>query len=117
MSASNSILFRINQKVTVIQKSYIRKIQRFNVGSNIETLHRMMDDQAEALEFLIRDNFSWEDVPLKDLPLKNGVLVGCINRRGSVILPRGGDVIRKGDTVVIITVLKGLNDISDIFEK
>lgn len=95
---------------------YVRAMQN-SFGSNIETLHRMMDDQAEALEFLIRDNFSWEDVPLKDLPLKNGVLVGCINRRGSVILPRGGDVIRKGDTVVIITVLKGLNDISDIFEK
>ena len=85
-------------------------------GSNIETLHRMMDDQAEALEFKIRDNFTRTDIPLSQLPLKDGVLVGGINRNGKIILPRGSDVIRKGDTVVIITTLKGVNDISDVFE-
>ena len=86
-------------------------------GSNVETLHRMLDDQAEALEFLIRDNFAHAEIPLKDLALKQGVLVACINRKGKIILPRGNDVIRPGDTVVIITSLKGLNDISDIFQK
>jgi trk system potassium uptake protein TrkA len=83
----------------------------------VETLHRMLDDQAEALEFLIRDNFAHAEIPLKDLSLKKGVLVACINRKGKIILPRGNDVIRPGDTVVIITSLKGLNDISDIFQK
>ena len=56
------------------------------------------------------------DIPLSELPLKKGVLVGGINRNGRIILPRGSDVIRQGDTVVIITTLKGLNDISDVFE-
>ena len=79
-------------------------------------LDRMMDDQAEALEFKIRDNFTNTDIPLSQLPLKKGVLVGGINRNGKIILPRGSDVIRKGDTVVIITTLKGLNDISDVLE-
>ena len=94
---------------------YVRAMQN-SFGSNIETLHRMMDDQAEALEFKIRDNFTNTDIPLSQLPLKKGVLVGGINRNGRIILPRGSDVIRRGDTVVIITTLKGLNDISDVFE-
>ncbi len=94
---------------------YVRAMQN-SFGSNIETLHRMMDDQAESLEFKIRDNFTKTDIPLSQLPLKEGVLVGSINRNGRIILPRGSDVIRKGDTVVIITTLKGLNDISDVFE-
>lgn len=94
---------------------YVRAMQN-SFGSNIETLHRMMDDQAEALEFTIRDNFTKADVPLSKLPLKPGVLVGAIYRNGRFILPRGADVIRRGDTVLIITTIKGLNDISDVFE-
>ena len=95
---------------------YVRAMQN-SFGSNIETLHRIMDDQAEALEFQIRDNFTKTDIPLKDLPLKEGVLVGGINRSGRIILPRGSDVIRKGDSVVIITTRKNVNDISDVFER
>ncbi len=93
---------------------YVRAMQN-SFGSNIETLHRMMDDQAEALEFKIRENFTKLDIPLSQLPLKPGVLVGAIYRNGRVILPRGADSIRRGDTVLIITTLKGLNDISDVF--
>jgi len=93
---------------------YVRAYKN-SFGSNVETLHRLMDDQAEALEFTIRDNFARENIPLKDLPIKEGVLIACINRKGTVILPRGGDVIRKGDTVLVITSLSRLDDISDIF--
>ena len=107
ISPKNITAERILQYVRAMQNSF---------GSNIETLHRMMDDQAEALEFKIRDNFTRTDIPLSELPLKKGVLVGGINRNGRIILPRGSDVIRQGDTVVIITTLKGLNDISDVFE-
>ena len=107
ISPKNITAERILQYVRAMQNSF---------GSNIETLHRMMDDQAEALEFKIRDNFTRTDIPLSELPLKKGVLVGGINRNGRIILPRGSDVIRRGDTVVIITTLKGLNDISDVFE-
>jgi trk system potassium uptake protein TrkA len=93
---------------------YVRAMQN-SFGSNIETLHRIMDDQAEALEFKIRENFTRTDIPLSKLPLKEGVLVGAIYRDGRFILPRGGDVIRHGDTVLIITTIKGVNDISDVF--
>lgn len=96
--------------------TYVRAMQN-SLGSNIETLHRMMDDQAEALEFLIRDSFTHQNIPLKDLKFKPGVLVGCITRGRQIILPRGDDVIRSGDTAVIITTRKGLSDIDDIFEK
>jgi len=94
---------------------YVRAMKN-SLGSNVETLHRMMDDEAEALEFLIRDGFSMTGIPLRDLPLRKGVLLACINRGGNVILPRGGDVLEVGDSVVVITAMKGLSDILDIFE-
>ena len=64
---------------------------------------------------MIRDNFSKADIPLSGLSLKPGVLVAAIYRNGRFIVPRGADVIKRGDTVLIITTLKGVNDISDVF--
>ena len=94
---------------------YVRSVKN-SIGSNVETLHRISDNQAEALEFVIRDNFRMTEVSLQDLPLKPGILIASINRGGQIILPRGKDESREGDTVIVITTRKGLNDINDILQ-
>ena len=48
---------------------------------------------------------------------KKGILVVCIGRNGKVIIPRGSDKILTGDSVIITTQEKGLNDIEDILAK
>ena len=41
----------------------------------------------------------------------------ALNRKGKIIIPRGFDMMKKGDTVIVITQLAGLNDIDDILAK
>ena len=94
---------------------YVRA-RKNSMGSNVETLHRIVDRKAEALELIIRDSFKRQNTPLQELPLKPGILVACITRNGKIILPRGRDVLKTGDSVVVVTTRKGLNDIDDIFE-
>ena len=86
-----------------------------SMGSNVETLHWIVDDKAEALEFHIQGSFDNKNIPLHDLRLRDDVLIACINREGKIILPRGRDELKEGDTVVVVTTTAGLNDISDIF--
>ena len=88
-----------------------------SMGSNVETLHRIVDNRAEALEFFITEKFSKKNIPLQQLSLKPNILIACIYRKGKVILPRGGDVMAPGDGVIIVTTDKGLNGIMDIFEE
>lgn len=95
---------------------YVRSMKN-SLGSNVETLHRIINNKAEALEFVIREKSRVTDVPLQELRIRKGILVASINRKGKIIIPRGLDSIRKGDTVVIITQLTGLNDIDDILAK
>ncbi len=83
-------------------------------GNNIETLHYILDGKAEALEFNINENFSICNIPIEKLKLKNNTLIACINRNGTIIHPRGYDVIKPKDTVVIVTIHKGFQDIGDI---
>ncbi len=95
---------------------YIRAMQN-SIGSNVETLCHILDGKAEALEFSIRENSPVVGIPLKDMQLKSNLLLGCIHRKGKVLIPRGNDTINVGDTVVVVTTQKGLDDIQDILKK
>lgn len=95
---------------------YVRAMQN-TIGSNVETLYHILDNQAEALEFNIRDASPVVGIPLADLKLKDNLLVCCLTRHGAVSIPRGQDTIQIGDNVIIVTTHKGLRDICDILEK
>ena len=85
-------------------------------GNSIETMHFILDGKAEALEFRISDNSPISDVPIGELNLKENILIACINRGGKIIMPRGNDIIRTGDSVIIVTLRSGVGDISDILK-
>ncbi len=95
---------------------YVRSKQN-SVGSNVETLHKIIDNKAEALEFVIRENSKVTDIPLQDLKIRSGILVATINRNRKIIIPRGTDKLMKGDTVIIITEHTCINNIEDILVK
>ncbi|MDD3218947.1 MAG: Trk system potassium transporter TrkA [Lachnospiraceae bacterium] len=95
---------------------YVRAMQN-SIGSNVETLYRIIDNKVEALEFVIRENNGIVGIPLEKLNLKNNLLIACINRRGSIIAPNGQTEIKVGDTVIIVTTQKGLQDIKDILKE
>ena len=87
-----------------------------SMGSNVETLYRLMDDGAEALEFNVKDDPRLVNIPLKELQLKKQVLVAGIHRGRVALIPTGDDVILPGDKVVVITAAGRLNDLSDILK-
>ena len=95
---------------------YVRAMEN-SLSSNVETLYHILDNQAEALEFSVKEASSVTDIPLSQLNLKENLLIACINRNGSIQLPRGQDTIQVGDTVIIVTSVKGLRDLKDILKK
>lgn len=87
-----------------------------SMGSSVETLYRLMDDGAEALEFKVMDDPRLVRIPLKELQTKKQVLIAGIIRGRENIIPAGDDVILPGDRVVVITAGRRLNDLSDILK-
>ncbi|MBO7148336.1 MAG: Trk system potassium transporter TrkA [Clostridia bacterium] len=94
---------------------FIRAMKN-TIGNNVETMHMILDDKAEALEFRIKENSPVSGVSIDRLKLKKNILIACITRGGKIIIPRGRDIIEKGDTVIVVTTHKGFEDISDILE-
>lgn len=94
---------------------YVRAMQN-SIGSNVETLYRLIDGKVEALEFRVRERSELVGVPLKELQLKENVLIACISRRGIIITPGGQDTIEVGDTVAVVTTNQGFHDLRDILK-
>jgi len=85
-----------------------------SIGSNIETMHFILDGKAEAVEFKVKANSSVVSKTLSTLDIKENTLVACILRNSKVIIPRGQDTLEAGDSVVIVTSNTGYEDITDI---
>ena len=96
---------------------YIRAISNSGEDS-IKALHRIVDGKAEALEFTVTEQTPNTEIPLSKLRFKSNVLVACITRSNQVIIPNGADVLRPGDTVIIVTTAeRTVGDLKDIFER
>ena len=95
---------------------YVRWMQNSAHSSGVETLRMVADGQAEALEFIVRAESQFLDVPLKALKLKDSVLVASIIRRGKCRVPSGNDAIELGDRVVVVTTNHGMHELKDILK-
>ena len=95
--------------------AYVRA-KKASQNRNIETLYHMFDSRVEAIEFYVGEKSAVTDQTLMELNLKDNLLIACINRNGSIIIPSGQDSIKVGDTVIIVTTHTGFSDISDILK-
>ncbi|MBO5648647.1 MAG: Trk system potassium transporter TrkA [Clostridia bacterium] len=93
--------------------SYVRALENSH-GSHIETLYRLADDRAEALEFIASPDAPCIGTPLRELRIKQGILIGGIVRGRTPIIPAGSDCIQPGDRVIVIAARHRLQDLSDI---
>lgn len=86
-------------------------------GSEIESLHKILSDRVEALEFRVKQEIpGLTGIPLKQVASKEGILIACIVHRDKIIIPTGNDVISNGDTVIVVTTGGHLQDLGDILQ-
>ena len=101
--------------VSNIITSYARALQN-TLGSNVETMYKLMDGSVEALEFNVQADFKGQHIPLKDMQLKNNVLIAGIIRKRKAFVPTGDDEIVVGDKIIVIAKAteQKMNDLADI---
>ncbi len=101
------------KSVSDVLSSYARALHN-SIGSNVETLYKMFNGKAEVLEFNVSNDFKYSDIPLREIKLKENILVAGIVRGRKPIIPSGDDVILAGDKVIVMTAGHVLLDLSDI---
>ena len=94
---------------------YTRGMEK-SLDSEFKTLHRLVNEEVEALEFVISKETKYTSIPLKDLRIKKGFLLASIIRANKVIITSGNDTLEPLDSVVIVTTHKSVKDVSEIWE-
>lgn len=94
--------------------SYVRARKNSQGSANVETMYQLVDGKVEALEFIIKAETRYTNIPLKNLTLKSNNLIACIARRRKIIIPNGDDCMQVGDNVIVITMEKQIQDIQEI---
>lgn len=93
---------------------YVRGIQN-SEGSVVESLYKIVDGKAEIITFIINEQSKIINIPLKDLKIKKGILVACIQRGIRIIVPHGNEMLQAGDKILVVTkndaIITSLDDI------
>lgn len=102
------------QKATSnVVSRYARALQN-SIGSNVETLYKVMDGKAEVLEFKVNPDFEYSEIPLRDMKIRKNILIAGIVRNRRPIIPSGDDVIMPDDNVIVLAAGHTLGNLSDI---
>lgn len=92
---------------------YVRAMENSS-ESSCEAIYKFDDDTFEMLEFNIKNDFKGANIKIKDLNLKEDILLVAILRGRNVIFPNGNEEIKPEDTIVIIDGLNQVKEINDI---
>ena len=68
------------------------------------------------MDFIAKSSSKLLGVKIKDIKLKNNILIATIIRGSDVIIPSGMDEIAANDRVLIVTKGVYLDDLDDILE-
>lgn len=94
---------------------YVRAIEN-NEGAAL-SIHRICDDRVDASEFLVDSQTKYLGIPLKDLHIKQNILINSIARGNVFEIPNGDSTLEKGDIIVILSDdSTTVHQINDIFE-
>lgn len=92
------------------------KAMEASYGSKLNSFYRMVDGKVDVLEFSVGDTSKIVGERLADLKLRKHLLLACIVREGSIIIPSGNDIVNAKDNIIIVTKHQDISDVDDIVE-
>ena len=118
LATANNLVDSVVSTASVTSEAitrYVRAMQNSIYSDNIKTLHRLVGGRVESLEFNVGPGLPFIGKPLKDVQLKDGLLiVGIVRRNGQTVIPSGDDTLSEGDDVVVVTTDTTLHALRDI---
>jgi len=120
----NSILDQIGLDCIVDPKlivaseiiGYLRAKANNDESSSVQTLYKIVNDQVEAVEFIVNEKTKHLNQSLMTIDIKPHILIAGILRNNQMIVPKGQDVLEIGDRIIIVTAHSRLQKLNDIFE-
>ena len=94
--------------------SAINEVRNDLDETDVDILATVEQGQAEVLEIAVKDDFSGKKI--MDLKFPENAIVGVIQRRNHVIIPKGDTVIKSKDVLIIFTMAENASKIKGYFK-
>jgi len=91
-------------------------IIRYVRRADIVSVATILDTDAEVIEVTVPESRRFDHVPLKDLKIPSGSLVGAVVREGKAFIPSGDSVIQPGDNLVIFFTREAARKVEAFFQ-
>ena len=104
---------------SIIMSSVIKYIRSIKdcMNNSIQTLYRFANNQADAIEFIIDDDYEYCNKPFAELKIKQDIKIGFVVRGKDTIIPNENTALMKDDKVIIMAKANmGIGQVGDIFE-
>ncbi len=95
--------------------SYVRSLAN-SQGSAVDCLYKILGGAMEAVEFRASAATHFLNRPLRDLPIRKGLIIAAIVHNGVPCIPDGNAVICEDDRVIVVAKSLFLRDLNDILE-
>lgn len=96
---------------------YLRAKANNDDEAGVQTLYKIVNDKVEALEFVVNEKTKHIHQHLKDVHIKNRILIGGILRQNEMFSPKGNDSLEVGDRIIVISEKYPIKCLNDIFEE
>ena len=95
---------------------YVRAMSN-SLDSSCESIYKFDNEDFEMVEFIVKQGFKGLNTKLKDLKIKDNIIVVAILRGKDIIFPTGNDEIKTKDTVVLaVDNNRPIKDLNNILE-
>lgn len=100
----------INPRATTVS-TILQHVRR----GRIRGLYALADGKAEVIEAEALETSGLTNVPLRELRIPAGIIIGAIVRDGEVLIPRGDTVVRVEDRVILLALTNMVKKVEDLF--
>jgi trk system potassium uptake protein len=81
----------------------------------IRSVHSICDGFAELIDAEALETSSIVNIPIRDLNLPSGVIIGAVVRAGQVLIPRPDTIIKPLDRVIILSTVGQVKKVEKMF--
>ena len=95
----------------------VEQILRFVRGGGISSVTKLLECDAEALEFVTEEGAAVTKGPIKNISFPKEAIVGAVCRGNEVFLAKGDTCIQAGEKVIVFCQDKAIKKLQSLFTK
>ena len=101
----------INPRATTVS-SILRHVRH----GRVRRIYSLGDGEAEIIEAQVLRSSPICDLPIREIDLPEGALIGALMKKGEVVRPRGDTVLEEGDVVVIFSLARDVAEVERLVQ-